>query len=128
MNVRIMKDRIDNRPKGFGYVEFEDLESLKRALTLADGQLAGRNVRVSVAEPRISPPLLSFVAILTVGKPNLVVHMGRMNRLKGNGAVAKFYHHWNHEIDKAIASNDFLATFPTKDLPVPVGLLANVEK
>lgn len=47
-----MKDRIDNRPKGFGYVEFEDLDSLKRALTLADGQLAGRNVRVSVAEPR----------------------------------------------------------------------------
>ena len=48
-----MKDRIDNRPKGFGYVEFADLESLKKALSLADGQLAGRSVRVSVAEPRM---------------------------------------------------------------------------
>jgi RNA recognition motif-containing protein len=55
ISVRIMKDRIDNRPKGFGYVEFADLDSLKKALTLADGQLAGRNVRVSVAEPRITP-------------------------------------------------------------------------
>jgi translation initiation factor 4B len=53
MNIRIMKDRIDNRSKGFGYVEFSDLESLKRALSLSEGQLAGRNVRVSVAEPRI---------------------------------------------------------------------------
>jgi translation initiation factor 4B len=51
-NVRIMKDRIDNRPKGFGYVEFADLESLKRALSLSDEQLAGRAVRISVAEPR----------------------------------------------------------------------------
>ena len=52
INVRIMKDRMDNRPKGFGYVEFADLDSLKRALSLSDGQLAGRSVRVSVAEPR----------------------------------------------------------------------------
>lgn len=53
INIRIMKDRTDNRPKGFGYVEFADLESLKKALSLADGQLAGRIVRVSVAEPRM---------------------------------------------------------------------------
>jgi translation initiation factor 4B len=52
ISVRIMKDRMDNRPKGFGYVEFADLDSLKKALSLADGQLAGRGVRVSVAEPR----------------------------------------------------------------------------
>ena len=52
ISVRIMKDRMDNRPKGFGYVEFADLDSLKKALTLADGQLAGRSVRISVAEPR----------------------------------------------------------------------------
>jgi translation initiation factor 4B len=52
ISVRILKDRMDNRPKGFGYVEFADLDSLKKALSLADGQLAGRSVRVSVAEPR----------------------------------------------------------------------------
>jgi translation initiation factor 4B len=52
-----MKDRIDNRPKGFGYVEFADLDSLKKALSLGDGQLAGRSVRVSVAEPRMHSPL-----------------------------------------------------------------------
>ena len=57
-SVRIMKDRIDNRPKGFGYVEFADLESLKKALTLADGQLAGRTIRISVAEPRTLPSLI----------------------------------------------------------------------
>ena len=56
ISVRIMKDRIDNRPKGFGYVEFADLDSLKKALSLADGQLAGRGVRVSVAEPRTLLP------------------------------------------------------------------------
>ena len=58
ISVRIMKDRMDNRPKGFGYVEFEDLESLKKALTLADGQLAGRTIRISVAEPRMLPSLI----------------------------------------------------------------------
>ena len=58
ISIRIMKDRIDNRPKGFGYVEFADLDSLKKALSLADGQLAGRNVRVSVAEPRTDSSIL----------------------------------------------------------------------
>ena len=53
ISVRVMKDKVDNRPKGFGYVEFGDLESLKKALSLSDGQLAGRSVRISVAEPRI---------------------------------------------------------------------------
>lgn len=31
-SVKIIKDR-DEKPKGFGYVEFEDLEGLKGALT-----------------------------------------------------------------------------------------------
>ena len=67
INVRIMRDRVDNRPKGFGYVEFADLDSLKRALSLADGQLAGRNVRVSVAEPRNPLILLSLTSIAKSG-------------------------------------------------------------
>ncbi|KAI9268029.1 hypothetical protein BDA99DRAFT_504673 [Phascolomyces articulosus] len=38
-NIRILRDR-DERSKGFGYVEFEDLESLKGALELT-GEAAG---------------------------------------------------------------------------------------
>ncbi|KAK0557363.1 Eukaryotic translation initiation factor 4B [Tilletia horrida] len=41
----------DGKPKGFGYVEFESLDGLKDALSRSGGQLAGRAVRVSVAEP-----------------------------------------------------------------------------
>jgi RNA recognition motif-containing protein len=33
-NIRVLRDRETDRPKGFGYIEFEDLESLKQALTL----------------------------------------------------------------------------------------------
>ncbi|KAH9959676.1 hypothetical protein BC827DRAFT_1261032 [Russula dissimulans] len=49
-SVKVIRDR-DERPKGFGYVEFEELEDLKSALTKTGSSLAGRTVRVSVAEP-----------------------------------------------------------------------------
>ena len=52
--VRIVKDRMDDKPKGFGYVTFDTLEGLKKALDLSNSPLAGRAVRVSVAEPRMS--------------------------------------------------------------------------
>ena len=52
--VRIVKDKMDDKPKGFGYVTFDSLEGLKTALNLSGGSLAGRAVRVSVAEPRKS--------------------------------------------------------------------------
>ncbi|THV02772.1 RNA-binding domain-containing protein [Dendrothele bispora CBS 962.96] len=48
-SVKIIKDR-DDKPKGFGYVEFEDLDGLKDALTKTGASLSGRNIRVSVAE------------------------------------------------------------------------------
>lgn len=51
--VRIVKDRMDDKPKGFGYVTFDTLEGLKKALDLSNSPLAGRAVRVSVAEPRM---------------------------------------------------------------------------
>lgn len=50
--MRIVKDKMDDKPKGFGYVTFETLEGLKKALDVSGGTLAGRPVRVSVAEPR----------------------------------------------------------------------------
>jgi len=51
-SVRIVEDKLDRKPKGFGYVEFGTLDGLKKALTLTDSSLMGRNVRISIAEPR----------------------------------------------------------------------------
>ncbi|KIW63671.1 hypothetical protein, variant [Phialophora macrospora] len=50
-NVRIVEDKLDRKPKGFGYVEFATLDGLKAALALSGNNLAGRQVRISVAEP-----------------------------------------------------------------------------
>ena len=49
-NVRLVRDRETERPRGFGYVEFNDLQSLKNALPLSGSPLAGRDIRVTVAE------------------------------------------------------------------------------
>lgn len=49
-SIKIIKDK-DDKPKGFGYVEFEDLDGLKDALTKSGSNFSGRTVRVSVAEP-----------------------------------------------------------------------------
>lgn len=48
--VKIIKDR-DEKPKGFGYIEFHDLQGLKDALALNGSELSNRTIRVSVAEP-----------------------------------------------------------------------------
>ncbi|KAI0714400.1 hypothetical protein C8T65DRAFT_148566 [Cerioporus squamosus] len=50
-SIKIIKDR-DDKPKGFGYVEFTDLDALKEAIAKSGSSLAGRGVRVSVAEPQ----------------------------------------------------------------------------
>ncbi|QIW95359.1 hypothetical protein AMS68_000877 [Peltaster fructicola] len=50
-SIRIVEDKMDHKPKGFGYVEFGTLEGLKKALTLTDTQFMGRPIRISVAEP-----------------------------------------------------------------------------
>lgn len=55
-NVRIVEDKLDRKPKGFGYVEFGTLDGLKKALDLSGTQFQGRNIRVSVAEPRTYNP------------------------------------------------------------------------
>ncbi|KAG9288390.1 hypothetical protein G9A89_021421 [Geosiphon pyriformis] len=49
-NIRILRDRED-KPKGFGYVEFDDLVSLTKALELSGETIRNRVIRVSVAEP-----------------------------------------------------------------------------
>ena len=54
VNVRIIEDREQNRPKGFAYAEFGDLEGLKTALTRDGQNFQGRTIRVKVADPRES--------------------------------------------------------------------------
>ena len=53
-NIRIVEDKLDRKPKGFGYVEFATVDGLKKALTLTESSFMGRNIRVSIAEPRES--------------------------------------------------------------------------
>lgn len=50
-NVRIIEDKLEMKPKGFGYAEFATLEGLKQALTLNQTSFQGRNIRISVADP-----------------------------------------------------------------------------
>jgi RNA recognition motif-containing protein len=63
-NVRIIEDKLEMKPKGFGYAEFATLDGLKQALTLNGTQFQGRNIRISVADPRksqqVSNPLYHF--------------------------------------------------------------------
>ncbi|KAJ7116301.1 hypothetical protein C8R44DRAFT_792117 [Mycena epipterygia] len=49
-SIKIIKDR-EEKPKGFGYIEFADLDSLKDALAKSGSNFSGRTIRVSVAEP-----------------------------------------------------------------------------
>ncbi|KAI9816733.1 MAG: hypothetical protein M1826_001731 [Phylliscum demangeonii] len=50
-NARIVEDRVERKPKGFGYVEFGSLDGLKKALEMNGSQFSGRNIRISVADP-----------------------------------------------------------------------------
>ncbi|KAI8331349.1 hypothetical protein BC941DRAFT_438930 [Chlamydoabsidia padenii] len=50
-HFRIMRDRESDRSKGYGYIEFEDLDSLKAALELNGEPLQNRAIRVNVADP-----------------------------------------------------------------------------
>jgi translation initiation factor 4B len=47
----LIEDKLDRKPKGFGYVEFGTVEGLKKALALSESEFMGRRVRISVAEP-----------------------------------------------------------------------------
>ncbi|CAK3812533.1 RNA-binding sce3 [Lecanosticta acicola] len=49
--VRIMEDKVDRKPKGFGYVEFATPEGLRQALSKTESNFMGRNVKISVADP-----------------------------------------------------------------------------
>ena len=53
--VRSVVYILDSKPKVFCFAEFETLEGLKKALDFNGTQFQGRNIRVSVAEPRTYP-------------------------------------------------------------------------
>ena len=59
-NVRIVEDKLERKPKGFGYVEFGTVDGLKKALESDGAQFSGRNIRVSVADPRMFPASRDF--------------------------------------------------------------------
>ncbi|KAJ5611020.1 translation initiation factor 4B [Penicillium lagena] len=50
-SVRVVEDKLTKAPKGFGYVEFETVDGLKKALDLSGSTLQGRAIRTSIAEP-----------------------------------------------------------------------------
>ena len=54
-NVRIIEDRIEQRPKGFAYAEFAHVDGLKKALTYDGDSFEGRTIRVKIADPRAFP-------------------------------------------------------------------------
>lgn len=49
-----MEDKVDRKPKGFGYVEFGSADGLRQALTKSETSFMGRNIKISVADPRKS--------------------------------------------------------------------------
>ena len=51
-NVRIIEDRETEKSKGFGYVEFENIESVEKALELNGQDLDGRSLRVGKVQKK----------------------------------------------------------------------------
>ncbi len=52
VNVRIIEDREQQRPKGFAYAEFANADGLKQALTLDGTSFQGRTIKIRIADPR----------------------------------------------------------------------------
>lgn len=54
-SVRLVRERDSDRFKGFGYVEFEDVESLRHALGLNGALFGDRQIRVDLADQKGGP-------------------------------------------------------------------------
>lgn len=55
-SVRLPTDRDTGRPKGYGYVEFEDIEGAKKAFEASGGvEIDGRSIRLDYSQPRDGP-------------------------------------------------------------------------
>ncbi|KAJ2829206.1 Eukaryotic translation initiation factor 4B [Coemansia furcata] len=51
-SVRLVRDRETDRPKGFGYVQFETLDALKEAVGKDGSEMGGRQLRINLSESR----------------------------------------------------------------------------
>lgn len=52
-SVKIIKDNITGRSKGFGFVEMLEKGDAEKAIAKLDGsEVEGRNIKVNVARPR----------------------------------------------------------------------------
>lgn len=50
--VKIIMDKMTNRPKGFGFIEMETEEAAQKAIEMFDGkEFAGRTIKVNEAKP-----------------------------------------------------------------------------
>lgn len=52
-SVKLINDRENGRPKGFGFVEMEDDAALKAIEALDNKEFEGRTLRVNEARPRV---------------------------------------------------------------------------
>lgn len=50
--ARIITDRASGKSKGFGYVDFADLESAKKSLELNETEWEGRTIKVTYSQPK----------------------------------------------------------------------------
>jgi RNA recognition motif-containing protein len=52
-SVKIIKDRVTGRSRGFGFIEMSNKEEADEAISGLDGtDVEGRKIRVNVAKPR----------------------------------------------------------------------------
>ncbi len=60
-SVVIIMDKFSGRPKGFGFIEFEDDDSAQKAIEDLNGkEVEGREIVVNVARPREERPRRDF--------------------------------------------------------------------
>ncbi|KAJ2726265.1 nuclear localization sequence binding protein [Coemansia sp. Benny D115] len=52
VSVRIVTDMETNRKKGFGYIQFADVDAATKAMELNNSDLDGRNIRLDYSQPR----------------------------------------------------------------------------
>jgi hypothetical protein len=70
-NVRIVEGKSDHRSKGFGYVEFDSLEGLRKALSYNGNHFTGRAIRISVAAPSKDKSAATSREAITASTSNL---------------------------------------------------------